>query len=172
MDLRKTLQLVHNLFVENKIEHALIGGLGLACYGSTRATIDLDLLIHEDDKLKAKGLLESVGFKTEHESDEVLQFSGAGLVDILLARRPISQDILRNSNEGGPEGIRFVTKEALIGLKIQAYKNNPKREFQDKADIQFLIEFVGELDWDTVKEYADLFDEWETIDEIKNKCQS
>jgi len=41
MDLRNTLKLVHSLFSENKIDHALIGGLGLSCYGSTRATIDL-----------------------------------------------------------------------------------------------------------------------------------
>ena len=122
--------------------------------------------------MKAKELLEGVGFKAEHESDEVLQFSGVGFVDILFARRPISQEILKNSNEGGPEGIKFVTKEALIGLKIQAYKNNSKREFQDKADIQFLIESDGELDWAQVKEYADLFGEWEVIDEIKNKCKS
>jgi hypothetical protein len=59
--------------------------------------------------------------------------------------------------------------EDLIGLKIQAYMNEPSREHQDKADIQFLIENVEEIDWSRVKSYADLFNQWEVVNEIKNK---
>ena len=133
MDLRKTLRFVHDLLVDAKIEHSLIGGLGLACYRSTRATVDLDLLI---------------------------------------ARRPISQDILKLSNTDGPEGIKFVRPEDLIGLKIQAYQNDMSREFQDKADIQYLIETQDNLNWDLIKRYADLFSEWESINAIKKKIKS
>src|SRR5688572_27687143 len=98
MDLRKTLKYVHELFSQAGVEHSLIGGLGLACYGSTRATIDLDLLIYESDKEKAHKLLIENGFKLVNESPEVLQFSGIGYVDLLIARRPISKEILRLSN--------------------------------------------------------------------------
>lgn len=172
MDLRTTLKYVHNLFNNSSIAHALIGGLGLACYGSTRATIDLDLIIYESDKDKAREILIQNGFKLENESLEVLQFSGIGYVDLLIARRPISQDILKFSNPNGPEGINFVRAEDLIGLKIQAYKNDKNREFQDKADIQFLIEAQNDLlDWKLVKKYADLFDEWEVINEIKENVK-
>lgn len=167
MDLRKTLKLVHALFTNNKIDHALIGGLGLACYGSTRATVDLNLLIYETDKELSKKLLLGNGFHLVNESAEVLQFSGVGYVDLLIARRPISKEILKSSNVGGPEGINFVRAEDLIGLKIQAYKNDKTREFQDKADIQYLISTLDDLDWDLIKKYADLFDEWEVVSEIK-----
>lgn len=54
MNLRATLKLAHSILDQNHIEHALIGGLALACYGSTRATIDLDLLINESNKDKVK----------------------------------------------------------------------------------------------------------------------
>jgi hypothetical protein len=171
MNLRSTLKIAHTLLKNNQIDHALIGGLALACYGSTRATIDLDLLIHEDHKLSVKKLLTDNGFNLVHESDEVLQFSGIGYVDIILARRPISQKILSDANTGGPEGIKFVKTEDLIGLKIQAYSNDPSRELQDKADIQFLIENVPDLDWQRIKTYADLFNQWEVINEIKNKIK-
>ena len=50
LNLRATLKLAHNLLDQGKIDHALIGGLALACYGSTRATMDLDLIVHEDNK--------------------------------------------------------------------------------------------------------------------------
>jgi hypothetical protein len=59
----------------------------------------------------------------------------------------------------------------LIGLKIQAYKNDSSREFQDKADIQFLIKTQADLNWDLIKSYADLFEEWEVINEIKAKVK-
>lgn len=171
MDLRATLKLAHSLLEQNAIPHALIGGLALACYGSTRSTIDLDLLIREEDKDKLKTLFDKNGFNLIHESEEVMQFRGIGYVDVLLARRPISQEILQNAHENGLEGIRFVRAEDLIGLKIQAYKNDLSREFQDKADIQFLITNVENLDWDKIKKYADLFNEWEVIIEIKNKAK-
>lgn len=171
MDLRNTLKLVHKIFSDKQIDHALIGGLGLACYGSTRATIDLDLLIYESDKEAAKGTLVKNGFELVNESAEVLQFAGLGYVDLLIARRPISKEILELSRDGGPEGIRFVRAEDLVGLKIQAYKNDPSREFQDKADIQFLLTTQKDLDYSLIKKYADLFNEWEVICEIRAKNQ-
>ncbi len=50
--LRKTLRTIHELLENSQIPHALIGGFALACYGSTRATSDIDFLIHEDHKNK------------------------------------------------------------------------------------------------------------------------
>lgn len=135
------------LLDQHKIPHALIGGLALACYGPTRATVNLDLLVRDEDKDKIKTLFLNNGFKLAYESEEVLQFSGMGYVDVLLARRPISQKILTEANTNGPEGIYFVRSEDLIGLKIQAYVNDPSRELQDKADIQSLIENVETMDW-------------------------
>ncbi len=138
---------------------------------ATRATADLDLLIGEEHKEKVKDLFLKNGFHLVNESVEVLQFAGLGYIDVLLARRPISQKILSESNPGGPEGISFVKAEALIGLKIQAYVNDQSRELQDKADIQFLIENVENLDWKTIKEYADLFNQWDVINGLKNKIK-
>ena len=169
MDLRSTLKFVHELLESNHKNHALIGGLGLACFGSTRATVHVDLLIFEEDKEEIKHLLLQNGFNIDNESEEVIQFSGMGYVDLLIARRPISKNILKMANPNGPEGISFVRAEDLIGLKIQAYKNDQSREYQDKADIQFLIESQDNLDWNLIKEYAELFDEWEVINEIRKK---
>jgi|GEM_PF-6106224 len=49
------------------------------------------------------------------------------------------------------------------------YINDPSRELQDKADIQFLIENVEGMDWERIKTYADLFSQWDAINDIKNK---
>lgn len=170
MELRKTIQVVHKLLKQEKVEHALIGGLALSCYGSTRSTMDVDLLIHEDSKPKVKSSLKNIGFQIVFENEEVIQLQGIGYLDLLIARRPTSQQMLLKSNEGGPEGIKFVRPEDLIGLKIQAYKNDSKRELQDKADIQFLIQNVPNLNFILIKKYADLFDQWSFIEGLqKNK---
>lgn len=161
MNLRNTLKIVHTLLDQNNIDHALIGGLALACYGSTRATMDVDIIVSDRDKIKVNQLLQVNGFILYFESAEVLQFKGIGLLDILLARRPMAEEILKNAKMGGPEGIRFIEPEDLIGLKIQAYSNDPSRQLQDKADIQFLLSHYK------IKKYADLFSQWEVILEIK-----
>lgn len=171
MNLRATLKLAHSLLDQNEVPHAMIGGLAMACYGSGRATVDLDLLIKEENKDLVKTLFLANGFNLVNETVEVMQFAGLGYVDILLARRPISQQILNEANGNGPEGIRFIKAEDLIGLKIQAYCNDPSRELQDKADIQFLVENVDGMDWKRIKTYADLFNQWEAINEIKNKIK-
>jgi hypothetical protein len=55
----------------------------------------------------------------------------------------------------------------LIGLKIQAYSNNPKRKLLDLSDIQELIARRPNLDWARVKFFADHFNEWATIEALK-----
>jgi hypothetical protein len=53
-------------------------------------------------------------------------------------------------------GVPVVKAEGIIGLKIQAYNNNPSRKLRDLADVQELINLAG-IDLTKVKEYADLF---------------
>ena len=62
--------------------------------------------------------------------------------------------------------IYILKAEDIIGLKIQAYKNDGSRELQDKADIQKLLALPN-LDLDTIKKYADLFDEWSVIEKLQ-----
>jgi hypothetical protein len=167
MDIRATLKRVHEFFNKEDVDHLLIGGMALACYGSQRSTVDLDFLIREEQKEKAKSVLLANDFTLGFESPEVLQFGGAGFVDLLIARRPITQSMFDRAQNDGLEGLSFVKAEDLIGLKVQAYSNDSSRSLQDKADIQYLIESQDDLDWQVIKEYADLFDEWSTIEAIK-----
>ena len=100
------------------------------------------------------------------ESNEVLQFTGPGFLDVLLANRPISQEMLTKAGHDSNLDIHILRAEDLIGLKIQAYKNDPSRELQDKADIQNLLK-LQHLDIKIIKKYADLFDEWSAIEKIQ-----
>ncbi len=168
MGLQQTLKRAHEVLGAAKIDHALIGGLGLAALGVHRATFDVDFLILGYQKEQLKKAMQSAGWKLTMETAEVLHFEGAGRVDFLLANRPLTQEMLSDAKASGV-GMKCVSAEGIIGLKIQAFKNDSNREFKDKADIQALIEIHSNLDWAKVKTYADLFGEWPFIESLKGK---
>jgi hypothetical protein len=165
--IRKTLELAHSTLEKEKIDHALIGGFALSMLGINRATADINLIIMGSDKQKAIEILKSAGFSLNHSSFEVIHFSGIGRLDILLANRPMSQSMLSSAKPIQPNNIKCLAAEDIIGLKIQSYKNDDRRAFQDKADIVALIDKCKNLDWDRIKKFADVFDEWDFIQSLK-----
>lgn len=166
INLRKTLQESHALLSQQGIAHALIGGFALAVYGQHRATVDIDFLADGTKKDLIKSSFLKKGFTLKYESNEVLQFTGSGFVDILLANRPLSQEMLKQAIQNQELGVYVVRPEDIVGLKIQAYKNDSSRELQDKADIQKLLQLPN-LDLKLIKKYADLFQEWPTIEKLR-----
>jgi hypothetical protein len=164
VQLRKTLKLAQSLLTKNRIRFVLIGGFALSAHGIARATKDINLLVDGSFKSQVKALFTQAGFAVFFESDEILQLNGPGYLDIVFANRPLSLEMIRES----PlklAGVPVVGREALIGLKIQAYKNDPSRTLQDKADIQALLKLPG-ANLQKVKTYADLFDAWKEIEEL------
>jgi hypothetical protein len=166
INLRKTLNDAHLVLTQAGVSHALIGGFALAAYGQHRATADIDLLADGSKKEIIKSELLKKGFELNHESAEVLQFCGIGFLDILLANRPLSQEMLKRAELNHELKIFILKPEDIIGLKIQAYKNDSSRELQDKADIQKLLALPN-LEIQTVKKYAELFDEWSVIEKLR-----
>lgn len=163
VDLRQTLDLAHQALNEAGVEHALIGGLALAEHGVHRATVDVDLLIDGTKILQTKSALLDKGFKLEWENDDELMFSGPGFLDILVANRLLSQKMLKTSRQSQSHAIAVVEPEDIIGLKIQAYKNDPLRELQHKADIQAIARENPDIEIKRIQDYAELFNEWDTV---------
>ena len=166
INLRKPLELAKHSLEEAKIDFALIGGFALGAHGIHRATKDIDLLVDGRCKGDVKKLLTQKGFQLVFESDEVLQFDGVGLLDIVLANRPLSLEMIQEAPAKNLFGVPVVAPEGIIGLKIQAYKNDPSRKLRDLADIQELL-CTCDVDLEKAKQYADLFDEWAEIEKLK-----
>lgn len=158
----------HNALTNDGIDHALIGGLALATLGVNRATSDVDFLVDGQKRETVRTALLAAGFKVRAETQEVLQFEGPGYVDVLFANRPISKMMLNDAKVLPPFQIKCLGVEDIIGLKIQAYMNNKRREFRDKADIQALIETHPTLNWNRIKQYADTFNQWEEICRLRS----
>ena len=170
MDLKHLLGTLKNQLEGQSIDFALIGGLAVGGLGYQRFTNDIDILVHEDDRARLRGFLVGLGYTIFAESTEFLQLQGPCPVYVQFARRPLSQRMLKEAVLLPALNVRCLKAEDIIGLKIQAYVTNAKREHKEKADIQALIEVRGgQLDWQKIQEYADLFSQWPAIQELKAK---
>lgn len=168
----ENLKKVHELLNANGIEHVLIGAFAMSAYGSARATNDIDMMILGTKKGLLLDVMRKIRFDLFFESAEVVQFTGSCSFDFLLANRPLSMDMVKNPKGRIIHGVSTVSVEQIIGLKIQAYKNNPKRVLRDKADIQSLIENNRNLNWKLLQEYADMFGEFEELKKIRQTAES
>lgn len=166
MEVQDTLTKASEALENINVGFALIGGFALAAHGVVRATQDIDLLVDGDEKDKVRAILEDVGFKVVMENNEVAHLSGAGQLDLLFANREPTKKMISRASRINDFPVPVVCVEDLIGLKIQAYKNDSRREFQDKADIQALMEINSSLDFKQIKIYADMFDEWKFIKDL------
>jgi hypothetical protein len=165
------LREAHRALTAAGVDHALIGGLALGSLGVHRATIDIDFLVPGSLRDQARRCLEACGYRMERDSGEVMQFSGEIGIDLLLANREPTLDMLRRATVDNPLGVKSVAAEDLIGLKIQAYVNDRRRERQDKADIVAILRTCAPLDWARIEKYANLFGEWPAIDQLKHESE-
>jgi hypothetical protein len=154
---------------KNQIAFGIIGGLAVFAYGGERTTFDIDFLIDEKHKETLKQIAVSMGLKIVNENPEVLQLSGSVQIDIIFARREKTQQMLQKLRKIDSFPYPVVAPEDLIGLKIQAFVGDRSREFTDKGDILTIFKNYPTLDLDKVKEYADIFNVWNEISDLKNR---
>lgn len=157
------------IFAECKTPPALIGGLALAAHNVVRATQDIDFLADAADADKLHGLMLGLGYRCAHRSEDAGNYvRGDDGIDFLYAHRPASLQLLSEAHERdtGMGRLRVISAEGLIGFKLQAYVNNPKRR-QDIEDIRSLLRANhGALNMDEVKRYFALFNREELFNEL------
>jgi predicted nucleotidyltransferase len=150
-------------FEAQGIRYALIGGLALGLLGVGRATMDIDFLVLRDDMPVVDRLMTDLGYECRYRSENVSQYVSPlavfGEVDFLHAFRESALAMLRRARKqeifGGTLQIKVITPEDLIGLKLQALKNDPSGRALDLEDIKALVRIHGtDLDWVRIREYV------------------
>lgn len=149
--------------------HALIGGLALAPYSVVRATQDVDLLVDLENADAIERALTVLGYRCLHRSEEAANYvRGDERVDFLYAHRPGAKRLLASARTlvSSLGELRVISGEGLIGFKLQALTNNPRRT-QDLEDIRALLRANRErLDMAEVREYFRLFDREPLLDDL------
>ena len=171
MSLLATIETLLPAFEKEQVRYALIGGFALQAYGIIRATVDIDWLILDDDRNTVRDIVEAAGWVIAFDSENAFTASpkdeaSGTRIDILWARRKISRQMLADARSlvvpGLGREIRVVTPTDLAGLKIQAYCNQPEREFHELADIAELSKLpASQVNLKLLKSYFELFDKEE-----------
>jgi len=150
-------------------EYALVGGLALAPYKIIRATQDVDLLVDASRADDIDNELLSLGYQCIHRSTDAANYQrGSERVDLLYANRPIARRLLTAATtlHTSLGELRVISKEGLIGFKLQGWVNNPRRT-QDIEDIRALLRAnAGQLDMLEVRSYFQLFEHEALLDEL------
>jgi len=182
MNLKEVLKTLISRFNERNIDFVLSGGLALSTMNILRFTKDIDFLIYEESKDAVNEIMLNLGYELQNfSSDEILSYVSPlkvfGQVDFLLARRKYTRAMMRRASKKPLFDDRYQVKtlqiEDLIGLKIQAIANDPKNRFMiDAPDIQRLLSMHHEkIDMDRVREYFDIFDKGDLLDEWLEKAK-
>lgn len=152
-----------------RVPFALIGGLALAAHKVVRATSDIDLLAPAGNAGEIDSIAAKLGYHCLHRSADVANYlRGDERLDLLFASRPMAVRLLGDARERATTFgvLRVVSAEGLIGFKLQALANDPRRT-QDLEDIRALLRAGrGALDLTELREYFRLFDRESLLDEL------
>ena len=163
MEFKKVITTILLELDKHDIPYALIGAVAMGFWGIQRDTVDVDVLVKERDREKVIALIKSFGYDHIVSSKFADQFShilkNMGLVDFLYTQR--EKGIIESSRafKSGGIDIQVALPEDIIGMKLDGIRNNPKREMKDWADIQSIVEIMGDkLDWEKVRHYCKITD--------------
>lgn len=166
MDFERVLRQLLGLFAEERVSYAVMGAFALGAHGAARATADLDFLVRKDDMPRVHQRLTALGYVRIHHSDDVSQYAGKdaawGSLDFIHAFRTLAAGMLDRAEQrpvfAGSMSVRVLQAEDVIGLKVQAMVNDPRRRAKEAADIEALLTLKGaSLDWGRLAEYYGLF---------------
>lgn len=153
MNLFKELRSLLESFHSENVEYALCGGLAMAVYAYPRATLDIDLMIQEDDLEKVKTIIKEKGFthdsglmtfkngavkiyrmtKLDRENEEPL------VLDMLLVTDEVRDVWETRKRVTWDQGVLWsVSPEGLIKLKSM------RSSGQDQDDINNLRSLIDE----------------------------
>lgn len=178
MDFKITIKNLLSKFKKEGVRYALIGGFALGAHGVSRATMDIDFLVHRDDVPKIDKIMKELGYECRYKTENVSQYFSPlkifGSVDFLHAFRELSVGMLERSEEisilNDTVTVKVANVEDLIGLKIQAMANDESRKTADLADIELLLAQNSKLlDWELVEKYFSMFGFHEVFSKLKER---
>lgn len=149
MQFRRVLEALCAFLEERRLRHALAGGLALACYGSTRATTDIDMLIEEAGRHASIEFLQSLGYETlqtyEGFSNHLHPLSAMGRVDLIYLTEPTASLVFSEAHTVTcfSRSIQVPSAEHLVAMKVAALQDNPDRLHKDMVDLEFLLQLPG-----------------------------
>lgn len=160
----EAIELVRSSAGRHGFRFALIGGFALPFHGVRRTTGDVDFLVEEKGADDLHEDLRVAGYKALQRSGESANYRATDerhvAIDLLYARRRPALDMLERARVPATGlAVPVVDVEGLVGLKLQAMTNDPRRRRHDESDIvDLLAANLPSLDRSLLDAYFRLFD--------------
>ncbi|MBC7782392.1 MAG: nucleotidyltransferase family protein [Burkholderiales bacterium] len=147
---RNSLIKITSRLHELNIDYAVVGGMALVAHGYERTTVDVDLLVTSDGLKRAHEALDGLGYVPPFVGSKHLRDTETGVrIEFLITGQFPGDGVPKpiafpHPADAGVDiaGIRFLSLERLIELKLASGMTNPGR-LKDLADVQELIRVRG-----------------------------
>ncbi len=146
-------------FEREGIRFAVVGGLAMQAWGSSRFTRDIDLVVERSARDRVVGFAESLGYETLHVSEGYsnhLHVSpDRGRVDFMYVDGATAQKLFANVTVKPVVGeitAPVPRPEHLAAMKAISMKNSPSRVLIDSPDVKFLLA-LPDVDRQQVRDY-------------------
>ena len=180
MEFSVVLETVIKDLNQEDVNYGLIGGFALAVSGIVRSTVGIDILLLSEDISKLQTILSRYSyncvFKSENISQYVSDLKPFGQIDVIHAFRAASVGMLTRRKKVSvfaKHEVYVLQLEDIIGLKLQALRNDPNREAIDRSDIDLILKHLNSeskvINWELLEEYFTLFQMNEDFQKLKSK---
>lgn len=155
---------------QNEINYALVGGFALNVHGFKRQTTDVDVLMSASDLEKFKSKIVHNGFAPRFRDakksfrdpvsnvgvDVIVagEYPGSGAPSAMAYPEPSDQNVMVIG------GLRVISLDTLVNLKLASYKSLPQNRMKDRTDVYGLVKnlsmgesFADRLDASVRDEY-------------------
>lgn len=157
---------------KHEIEYAIIGGFALNVHGFKRQTLNVDILLTEENlnnfhaKLKYNGFVPRFRGTRRSFRDPV---SNVG-VDIVTTGEYPGDGKEKSISFPDPStvsqnigGLKVVNLPTLINLKLASYLSMPQQRMRDRTDVSGLVKFLTIEESFAVNLHKDVVDEFRRI---------
>jgi hypothetical protein len=153
------LRTFSELFAREGIRYAVIGGLAMQAWGSSRFTKDADLVVDAANRDRVIAWMESLGYETLHVSmgysNHTHTSEHFGRVDFMYASGDTAERIFAAATEKPVIGdcvLPVASAEHLAMMKAIAMKNAPRRALYEGEDVRHLLKLPG-VDRAAIRDY-------------------
>jgi len=156
MQFDEVLRTWKEFFEREGIRYALIGGLALRAWGSTRATEDVDFVVESTSRPRVISFAEEQGFETLYVSAGYSNHErGSDRLDFMYVEPATAELIFAGAKERtfiGDVPLKVARPEHLAAMKAIAIKSAPRRAYRDMNDVIVLLRLPG-VDRAFIREY-------------------
>lgn len=175
----KILDILGRLAKEKDFRFLLVGGFAVNSYGDRRQTVDIDILIKQEDRDKLKSGLRKYGYEIFNDTDAFLQFKTAELVDwpidcIVVDEQTFNTMIkeAKETNISKNYSIFVPSAKHLVAMKLHSMKQaGTTRGLKDLLDIVSLVKLTNiDFKGDEFKELCLRYVDQNDYEQIIEKC--